>query len=226
MMRHSNTDRPHLRRTEPAVRPERRAEAHLRFIRETMSRTAEFTAVPGWGGVMMGVSALAAAALAAEQATLAGWLRVWAAEALLGVALGAWATARKARRHGIPLLSGQGRKFLLGLAPAVLAGAALTLAVYGFDGGPTEEYFVRRGAVEATASLRLLPGLWLLLYGAGVAAAGMFSVRLVPLMGSLFMLTGALALLAPAAWGGAFMALGFGGLQIAFGILIARRHGG
>ena len=224
-MRSSNPDRRTLRRTEPAPHPERRAEAHLRFIRETMARTAEFTAVSGWGGVAMGVTALPAAALAAQQATVAGWMRVWAAEALIGIALGVWATTRKARRHQVPLLSGQGRKFLLGLAPAVLAGLALSLAIYGFDVGPTREYFAPR-AVEATASLRLLPGLWLLLYGAGVIAAGMFSIRLIPLMGGLFMLLGMLALLAPAAWGNGFMAAGFGGLQIAFGLLIARKYGG
>ncbi len=224
-MKFSNPDRRTLRRTEPAPHPERRAEAHLRFIRETMARTAEFTAVSGWGGVAMGTTALGAAALAAGQETLAGWVRVWAAEALVGIALGVWATTRKARRHEVPLFSGQGRKFLLGLAPAVLAGVALSLAVYGFDVGSAAESVVPR-AVEATASLRLLPGLWLLLYGAGVVAAGMFSVRLVPLMGCLFMLVGALALLAPAGWGTGLMALGFGGLQIAFGILIARRHGG
>ncbi len=225
-MKRPSSDRRTLRRTESAPHPERRAEAHLQFIRDTMSRTAEFTAVPGWGGVAMGFTALAAAVFAVQQATVVGWMRVWAAEALVGIAIGAWATARKARRHGVPLLSGQGRKFLLGLAPAVLAGIVLTLAIYGFDVGPTKEYFVRQGVVGATASLRLLPGLWLLLYGAGVIAAGMFSVRLIPLMGSLFMLTGALALLAPAGWGNGFMALGFGGLQIVFGVLIARRHGG
>ena len=93
----SRTDRRTLRRAEPPPHPERRAEAHLRFIRDTMSRTAEFTAVPGWGGVAMGVTALAAAAFAAQQATVFGWMRVWAAEALVGLAIGAWATARKAR---------------------------------------------------------------------------------------------------------------------------------
>ncbi len=219
-------DRPTLRRAQPAVPLDDRAASQLRYIRETMQRTATFTAVPGWGGVAMGVTALGAALLAAQQLTVVGWMRVWAAEALVGIAIGAWATARKARQSEAPLLSGQGRKFLLGLLPAVLAGIALTLAVYGFDIGPTNEYFVRRGAVEATASLRLLPGLWLMLYGAGVVAAGMFSVRLVPLMGGCFMLLGALALLAPAVWGTAFMALGFGGLQIAFGLYIALRHGG
>lgn len=218
-------DRPALRPHAPPAAPEQSAHAHLRFIRETMARTAAFTAVPGWGGVAMGVTALAAAALAHGQPTAADWMRVWSAEALVGFALGVAFTAAKARRHRTPLLSGQGRKFLLGLLPALLAAVALTLAVYGYDVGTTDQYFARQDPA-ATASLRLLPGLWLLLYGAGVAAAGMFSVRLVPFMGSAFLLLGALALLAPAAWGDGFLAAGFGGLQIAFGLLIARRHGG
>ena len=141
---------------------------------------------------------------------------------LVGLVIGAWATWAKARRGGAPLLSGQGRKFLLGLLPALLVGVALTLAVHAFEVGTTDAL----DPATAGAIRRLLPGLWLLLYGAGVAGAGMFSVRLIPLMGSLFMLTGALALLAPAAWGGAFMALGFGGLHVVFGVLIARKHGG
>ena len=219
-------DRPALRRREPATAPDAAAASSLRFIRETMARTGTFTAVPGWGGVAMGATALVAAAVAARQPTVSGWLTVWTAEALVGLLIGVWTTWAKARRAAAPLLSGQGRKFLLGLLPALLVGVALTLAVYAYEVGPTGEVFARGGALDAMASRRLLPGLWLLLYGAGVTSAGAFSVRLVPLMGTLFMLAGALALLAPAAWGDAFMAAGFGGLHVVFGALIARRHGG
>jgi hypothetical protein len=215
-------DRPALRRDEPALPPDHRAEAQLRFIRETMSRTAEFTAVSGWGGVAMGVTALGAAALAAQQPDVSGWLRVWAAEALVGFAIGAWTTARKAQRHSAPLLSGQGRKFLLGLAPAIFAGIVVTLAVYGFDLDAGSDA-VR---TETALSTRLLPGLWLLLYGAGVVSAGMFSIRLVPLLGALFLLVGTLALLSSAAWADAWMAVGFGGLHIVAGLSIIRGHGG
>jgi len=219
-------DRRALRRDEPAVRPDDRAEAQLRFIRDTMSRTAEFTAVSGWGGVAMGGTALAAAGLAALQPDVSGWLRVWAAEALVGFTIGAWTTARKAQRHNAPLLSGQGRKFLLGLAPAIFAGLVVTLAVYGFEIGAAGEATISLSEAEASASLRLLPGLWLLLYGAGVISAGMFSIRPIPLLGAAFLLVGTLALLSPAAWATAWMAVGFGGLHLIFGLLIARQHGG
>ena len=191
-----------------------------------MERTSEFTAVPGWGGVMMGITAIVAAFVAHQQPTVVGWMSVWAAEALIGFTIGVWATSYKARKHGVPLLSGQGRKFLLGLLPAVLAGIALTLAVYGYDVGPTTEYFAQQDVMDATASMQLLPGLWLMIYGAGVIAAGMFSIRLIPMMGGLFMLVGALALIAPAAWGSLFMGVGFGGLHIAFGTYIAQKYGG
>ena len=123
-------DRPALRRpSAPPVAPDQAAQAHLRFIREAMQRTTTFTAVPGWGGVAMGVTAIIAALVAYQQDTVVDWMRVWAAEALIGFALGVFFTAQKARKHGVPLLSGQGRKFLLGMLPAVLAGFALLVTI-------------------------------------------------------------------------------------------------
>ena len=218
-------DRPSLRRHEPARPPDASAASSLRFIRETMARTGTFTAVPGWGGVAMGATALIAALFAARQATVWEWLMVWTAAACVAVVVGVGTTWAKARRGGDPLTSGAGRKFVLGLLPALLAGLVLTVAIYFYEVGAGGEYFARRAPL-LTASRQLLPGLWLILYGAGVAGAGMFSVRLVPMMGTLFMLAGVLALLAPAGWGDAFMAAGFGGLHIAFGAVIATRHGG
>jgi hypothetical protein len=180
----------------------------LRFIRSTMERAGSFTAVPGWGGVAIGLTAVAAALLASRQPTVDRWLVTWLATAVLATLIGAGTLIPKARRAGLPLSKGPGRKFLLSFLPPVGAAVALTGALY---------------AHEATA---LLPGLWLLSYGAAIVTAGTFSVNVVPIMGVGFMVLGALALATPSGWGDAWMAVGFGGLHIGFGIVIARRHGG
>lgn len=185
-----------------------RAMDDLRFIRSTMERAGSFTAVPGWGGVAIGLTAVAAALLASRQPTVDRWLVTWLATAVLATLIGAGTLIPKARRAGLPLSKGPGRKFLLSFLPPVGAAVALTGALY---------------AHEATA---LLPGLWLLSYGAAIVTAGAFSVNVVPIMGVGFMVLGALALATPSGWGDAWMAVGFGGLHIGFGIVIARRHGG
>jgi hypothetical protein len=185
-----------------------RARDNLRFIRETMERAGSFTAVPGWGGVAMGLTALGASAIAAQQRTPRAWLATWLAEALVACFIASWAVAAKARAAQMPLFAGPGRKFALAFAPPIAAAALLTAVLFreGMRGD--------------------LPGAWLLLYGTAVVTAGTFSIRLVPLMGLCFMILGAVAMFSPAAWGDAFMAAGFGGLQILFGAIIAWRHGG
>ena len=195
------------RRPEPAAIDVHAAD-NLRYIRETMERAASFTAVPGWGGVAIGLTAIAAAIVAARQGNPRAWLATWLGEALLAVAIATAATLRKARAARVPLLSGPGRKFALSFLPPLLVGALLTAGLF------------RAGY------LAVLPGMWLLLYGTAVVTGGAFSVRVVPLMGLCFMGAGAAALFAPAAWGNWFMAVGFGGLQIVFGLVIARRYGG
>src|SRR5688500_15294399 len=214
-------DRPAILPAGAGPRDDIAPEANLRFIRETMGRAATFTAVPGRGGVAMGIVGLAAAYFASRQDAVRPWLAVWLAAAAIAGAAGAWATWQKARAGAVPLLTGAGRKFVLGLAPALAAGAALTLAIVALDAGPPGPGLDTPVARAAAASFRILPGVWLLIYGAGIAAAGAFSVRPVPMLGGLCMAAGAGALLAPAAWGDGFMGLGFGLLQIVFGVLIA-----
>ncbi len=185
-----------------------RAADHLRYIRETMERAAEFTAVPGWGGVAMGVTALTAALAASRQTTPRAWLAVWLIEAFVAMAIAAPAAATKAHRANSALFSGPGRKFVLSFAPPIVVGGLLTFALYHAD------------------FLAALPGVWLLLYGTAIVTGGAFSVRVVPVMGLCLMLLGAAALFAPPVWGDAFMAAGFGVVQIGFGWWIARHFGG
>src|ERR1700688_2422801 len=106
-------------RSEP-IPIDARAADHLRYIRETMESAAEFTAVPGWGGVTMGMTALGAALLAARQTTPGAWGAIWLAEALVAVAIAGPAAATKARRANSSLFSGPGRKFVLSFAPPIL----------------------------------------------------------------------------------------------------------
>ncbi len=195
-----------LREEPPALHT--RAMDNLRYIRETMEGASAFTGVPGWGGVAMGLTALITAVLASRQPTAGWWLATWIGDALVSVSIAAWAVNRKVKRAAIPLLSKSGRKFALSFSPPMLAGLLLTIALY------------RTGLVH------MLPGAWLLLYGAAVANAGAFSIKIVPTMGICFMLCGAAALFSPPAWANAYMAAGFGGLHILFGFVIARRHGG
>ncbi len=169
-----------------------RALDNLQFIRSTMERAGSFTAVPGWGMVVVGCN----------------WLAVWLGEAVLGVVVGGAAMVQKARAANDPLLSGPGRRFGLSFLPPIVVGAVLTIALH-------------RAGLFA-----LMPGVWLLLYGTAVATAGAFSVRIVPIMGVCFMVLGTVALFAPAGLWPWFMAAGFGGLNIVFGIIIARRYGG
>jgi hypothetical protein len=185
-----------------------RAMDNLSFIRRTMERATAFTAVPGWGGVGMGVLALAASALAPRSSGSREWLATWVTTAVAALSLGGWTMAAKARRAGTTVFSYSGRRFVLSYVPPLLVGALLTAVL------------VRAGLDRA------LPGTWLLLYGTGVVTGGAFSVRVVPLMGLCFMALGALAILGPAGWGNPLMAAGFGGLHIAFGLIIARRYGG
>lgn len=185
-----------------------RAMDNLRYIRETMERSASFTAVPGWGQVAIGVSALAATFVASQQRTAGGWLGTWVAEAIISILIAGWLMDRKARATGVPLFSGPGRKVLFSLTPPMLVGALLTVVLF------------RARLFEA------IPGMWLLLYGTGVVAGGMFSVSVVPVMGICFMALGAVGVFAPATFGNWLMAAGFGGLHIIFGAIIARRYGG
>jgi len=182
---------------------------NLRFIREAMSRASEFTAVPGWGGIFMGLSALVTAPIAGPPDDTFRWVLIWLADAMVAATIALGAIAIKSKRSGTPLSkAAPALRFALAFLPPLVAGIVLT------------PVFMMTGLIAR------LPGCWLLLYGTAVATGGAFSVRVVPLMGICFMALGVVAFASPAAWGHWLMALGFGGLHIVFGTIIARSYGG
>ncbi|HWW87019.1 MAG TPA: hypothetical protein VNZ26_25660 [Vicinamibacterales bacterium] len=183
-----------------------KADEDLRFIRETMERASAFTAVPGWGGMIMGATGVVTA-FAAGPVPSRAWFATWITGAAVAIAIGVTATIIKARQSGVPLAGRSARRFILAFTPPLAAGLVLTVDF------------------AAAGQWPQLPGTWLLLYGTGVTSGGALSVRVVPLMGALFMLLGVVAFVSPS-MGPALMAAGFGGVQIVFGILIGLKYGG
>ncbi len=187
---------------------DRHAEEHLRVIRSAMERSATFTAVPGTGGIAMGLIAWIAAFAAASQPTSDRWLLVWIMAAIVAASVGLITMARKARRAGSTLASASARRFGIALGAPMVAGAALTFALWS-----TRAYSVMAPA-------------WLLLYGTAVLVGGAYSVAAIRITGVLFMLLGIAATVTMPAWGNVWLGAGFGALHIASGWYIWRHHGG
>jgi hypothetical protein len=185
-----------------------RAMDNLRYIRETMELATAFTGISGWGEIAIGITAFIASAIASLQSTFNAWLAVWIAEGLISLLIAGWSMDRKSRAIDMPLGSGPARKAVFSLTPPMIAGGLLTIVL------------VQAGLTNA------IPGVWLLLYGTGVITGGMYSVRVVPIMGICLMALGALALFSPPAFANWFMAAGFGGLHVVFGFIIVRKYGG
>lgn len=181
---------------------------NLRFIRETMERSTSFTAFPGWGTVAMGCVAFAGTGVAGVMGAPETWLAAWLATACIALAIGVVTMVLKARRIDESIFAGPARRFALGMLPTLGCGLVLTVVFAPLNLHP------------------LMPPMWLLLYGAAVMAGGAFSVRILPVMGAFFMAFGVAAFVSPPQWGDAWMAAGFGGLNVLFGLFIARKHGG
>jgi hypothetical protein len=183
---------------------------NIRFIRDAMERAGSFTSIPGWGGVAVGVTAIGAAVIAQQflGKSLRMWLATWLAEAIVAAAIGFGTMTVKARRSEEPFMSGAAKRFFISYFAPLVAGAVVTLAL------------VR---VEAYAAI---PSVWLLLYGAAFVSSGAFSIRVIPLMGILFMLFGGLAAFVPLNASNILLGIAFGGLHILFGFIIARSYGG
>jgi hypothetical protein len=193
--------------TDPAPMHEH-ARSNLRYIRETMERASAFTSIPGWGGVVIGLTAIGAAVVAHPYAGTRRWLLTWLAEAVLAALIAGVTMFVKAQRAGVSFRGTPARRFFISYFAPIVAGAALTYAL-----GQREMYAA-------------LPAVWLLLYGASFISSGAFSIRVVPVMGVCYMLFGLAACFAGPRVANALVGAGFGGLHVIFGFVIARRYGG
>ncbi len=183
---------------------------NLRYIRQTMERAGSFTSIPGWGGFAVGVTAIIATVLA-EPLTAwrpRDWLLLWLAEAVVASSIGWPAMALKGKRSGVSLTTGVARRFFVAYFSPLIGGAILTFALW------------RAGAFQP------LPSVWLLLYGTAFVSSGAFSMRLIPVMGGCFMALGLVAAFLPLSLANLVLGVGFGGLHIIFGWIIARNYGG
>ena len=184
------------------------AAANLRYIRDTIDATHTFTTIPGKGCIVMGLAGLTAAGLESIPAMSNLWLPIWLAAAVVSCTAALFFMERKARAQGLSLRRSVAWRFFLTLIPAFVVGAILTAALVEV---------VSREAIAA---------IWLLMYGVGLAACGTFSIPIVLIAGAAFIGLGTVTLAAPAAWAPALLAVGFGGIHIVLGAVIAREHGG
>ena len=181
---------------------------NLRYIRSTIEAADTFTTVPGYGCIAMGVTALVAVGVESIPQLTQYWLGIWVAAAIVACATALWFMEQKARAQGLSLRRAVARRFFMTLAPAFVAGAILTTALAG------------------SIDRELMTGMWLLLYGTGLAACGLFAIRAVSTAGLAFMALGTATLWLPPGSAHIVLALGFGGIHLALGANIVRHHGG
>jgi len=187
---------------------DRHALGTLNYIRASIEAAGAF-AVPGIAGIAMGVVGIAAGVSASIPAIAGLWLEVWLVASVAASLVGVLLVARQPA-SGHTLYRGPARKFVLSLCPALLAGAVLT------------------GVLWQAGLTRLIPGMWLLLYGCAVLSASMMTsatiMRLVAMMGGLFVLFGLLAFELAPRWHNLLLGVGFGALHLVFGLLIGRAN--
>jgi hypothetical protein len=181
---------------------------NLRYIRDTIAAAGTFTTVPGKGCIGMGITALVASGLESIPELAPSWLAIWVGAAIMACAVALYFMEEKAKAQGLSLRRAVARRFFMTLVPAFVAGGVLTVAL-------ADE--VGRNSIT---------GIWLLLYGAGLAACGVFAIPAVLVAGLAFMAFGTVALGLPATWAPAILALGFGGVHIVLGVIVLRDHGG
>lgn len=181
---------------------------NLRYIRSTIEAAHTFTTVPGKGCIAMGLTALVAVGIESIPQLASYWLGVWVGAAVVACASALWFMEQKARAQGLSLRRAVAKRFFMTLAPAFIAGAILTAALAG------------------RVDREIVTGMWLLLYGTGLAACGLFAIPAVFTAGLAFMALGTATLWLPPGSAHVVLALGFGGIHLVLGTTIMRHHGG
>ena len=184
------------------------ATENLRFIRGAMERAERVSTLSGVGGMLMGLTALCAMAMAAIVTELANQLIIWIVAAFIAIAVGASASWLKARKNQLTLMGDPGRRFLLCLLPVLAVGAVVTFSLW------------------LTPQIVLVPGLWMMLYGCGVLAAGTYAAQPIMQMGGCFIVAGLFTFALPGEWSNLLLGAAFGGLHVIFGYQVFRHHGG
>ena len=184
------------------------AAENLRYIRDTIEAARTFTTIPGKGCIAMGIAGIVASGLASYPPLAGHWLPIWLIAAVVSCTVALFFMEVKAHKQGLSLRRTVALRFFLTLAPAFVAGGVLTVAL------------------ENAVGRDVIAGIWLLLYGVGIAACGVFSIPVVLIAGLGFMGLGTVTLASPPEWAPAMLAVGFGGIHILLGAIIARNHGG
>src|SRR5487761_606791 len=194
-------------RSNNTVAMDRHALGTLNYIRASID-AAGALAVPGTAGTAMGAVGLVAAGVASVPALSGHWLLIWLAAAAVGAGLGVILVARHRSGVGLPLYRGPARRFVLSLCPALLAGGVLTAVLL------------------QVGEARLIPGVWLLLYGCAVLSATLMTapamMRLLGAMGALFVVCGAVAFEVSPRWHNVLLGGDYGLLHVVFRFLNRR----
>lgn len=200
------------------------AEARIAEVQRIMERTTLYTLLPGPPAIVGGILALAACAATAIAARsldfadvpglscgaqIAIWA-AWCAVAIVGIGYEILWVRAKARRMGLLALARPARVAAFALSPSVLVAMVITARLF------------------ADLRLEYLAPVWMMCYGTGLYAAGLFSVKLPRVLGLLFIATGTLGLLMLPTYGILLAGVSFGLYHLAFGVAVvlrARRNG-
>jgi hypothetical protein len=178
----------------------REAEQTLETIRTLMERGTRYTNLSGHAGMAAGCCALMGCALRGWFGTpfVATWMGVLVAACAACV----WFTMRMAAANGEPLWTRQARTVTLALLPSLVSALVLTVVL------------------ARVGQERILPGVWMLLWGVGALAISFFTPWVMSALGVTFMAAGMVALLTTPTSDVLTMGITFGLIHLIYGFAL------